>query len=344
MNGFGPRGRSRAAAVAVLASSAAVLLTSCTRYEPVTAAPAVGGPRHVVARGDTLGILALRYGVPVEDLVGANRLRDADRIFVGQSLVIPGGTRPAPVEPALVPPTRVASLPGPLAQSPFPDPATGTPAGSPAPLDTPAGREPRAQATPVLASAAAKAAPDAPATAGATGLGTLVSPRPARPTAMPPARLDPAVVRRAAGTRPPPLSGDGFLWPVAGELVNGFGDKPNGQRNDGVNIAAPAGAPVRAAEHGIVVYAGDGVAGFGNMVLLRHADGFTTAYAHADRVEVKVGEVVRRGQIVARVGATGVVASPQLHFELRSGKTPLDPQRHLTGRAAVLAGAGSGAS
>jgi len=187
--------------------------------------------------------------------------------------------------------------------------------------------------------------PDQPAIGSAAALATPpAASRPARPAAMPAVPLDPAIVRRAVRSRPPPLSGDGFLLPVAGELVNGFGDKPNGQRNDGVNIAAPAGAPVRAAEHGIVVYAGDGVAGFGNMVLLRHADGFTTAYAHADRLEVKVGDVVRRGQVVARVGATGVVASPQLHFELRSGKTPLDPQKHLTGKAAVLAGDASGAS
>jgi murein DD-endopeptidase MepM/ murein hydrolase activator NlpD len=149
-----------------------------------------------------------------------------------------------------------------------------------------------------------------------------------------------AAVRSAGPDRPPALSGDGFLWPVPGEVVDGFGEKPNGQRNDGVNIAAPAGAPVRAAEHGVVVFAGDGIAGFGNLLLIRHADGFTTAYAHAEALDVRVGDVVERGQPVARVGTTGSVEEPQLHFELRAGRTPLDPLRHLVGRPRAVATTG----
>lgn len=135
--------------------------------------------------------------------------------------------------------------------------------------------------------------------------------------------------RKAAETEPPPLSGDGFLWPVSGRVIDGFGEKPNGARNDGINIAARDGTSVRAAENGIVVYAGDSIPGFGRMLLVRHADGFTTAYAHNSSLDVGVGDKVSRGQLIAEVGSTGDVAKPQLHFELRLGAKPVDPSRHL---------------
>ena len=84
----------------------------------------------------------------------------------------------------------------------------------------------------------------------------------------------------AAQKSPPPLSGDGFLWPVQGQITSPFGPKPNGARNDGINIRAAEGTPVRAAENGVVVYAGDEIPGYGRMLLISHADGLTTAYAH----------------------------------------------------------------
>lgn len=146
--------------------------------------------------------------------------------------------------------------------------------------------------------------------------------------------------RRAAEMQPAPLSGDGFLWPVAGEVLDGFGDKPNGMRNDGINIGAASGTPVRAAEHGVVVYAGGTIPGFGNMLLIRHADGFTTAYAHNERLLVAVGDRVRRGQTIATVGASGDVTAPQLHFELRLGAKAVDPARHLVDREAGSAPSG----
>ncbi|RMF13288.1 MAG: M23 family metallopeptidase, partial [Alphaproteobacteria bacterium] len=102
-----------------------------------------------------------------------------------------------------------------------------------------------------------------------------------------------------------------------------------GLRNDGVNIAAPAGAPVRAAQAGVVAYAGDGLEAFGRLILIRHAGGWVSAYAHNAALLVHRGQRVRRGQIIARVGASGFVDRPQLHFELRRGKTPVDPLRHL---------------
>jgi murein DD-endopeptidase MepM/ murein hydrolase activator NlpD len=136
--------------------------------------------------------------------------------------------------------------------------------------------------------------------------------------------------RRAASRTPPALTGDGFLWPVRGRVLDAFGAKPNGARNDGINIAAIDRTPVRAAENGIVVYAGDTIPGFGRMLLVRHAGGFTTAYAHNSALFVRVGDEVERGQVIAHVGNSGAVASPQLHFEMRVGRKPVDPARHLT--------------
>lgn len=124
---------------------------------------------------------------------------------------------------------------------------------------------------------------------------------------------------------PPARTGSGFDWPVAGTIVSTFGPKERGLRNDGLNIAAPRGAPVRAAEDGVVAYAGDGLQGFGNLLLIRHADGWVTAYAHNDDMLVRRGDRVERGQMIARVGSTGSVTSPQLHFEVRRGRRALDP-------------------
>jgi murein DD-endopeptidase MepM/ murein hydrolase activator NlpD len=143
--------------------------------------------------------------------------------------------------------------------------------------------------------------------------------------------------RKAATSDLPNLSGDGFLWPVSGRVVDKFGAKPNGARNDGVNIAATEGAPIHAAENGIVVYAGDSIPGFGQMLLIRHADGYTTAYAHASALLRQVGDTVTRGEVIARVGATGDVASPQLHFQLREGKKAVDPTRHLVDQDTLVA-------
>lgn len=124
---------------------------------------------------------------------------------------------------------------------------------------------------------------------------------------------------------PPARTGRGFDWPVTGTIVSTFGPKEQGLRNDGLNIAAPSGAPVRAAEDGVVAYAGDGLQGFGNLLLVRHADGWVTAYAHNEEILVRRGDRVERGQMIARVGSTGSVTSPQLHFEVRRGRRALDP-------------------
>ena len=114
-------------------------------------------------------------------------------------------------------------------------------------------------------------------------------------------------------------------------MITGFGPKPTGQQNDGINIAVPEGTPVKASDDGVVAYAGNELKGYGNLVLVRHSNGFVTAYAHASELMVKRGDSVKRGQTIAKSGQTGNVTSPQLHFEVRKGATPVDPIQHLAG-------------
>jgi murein DD-endopeptidase MepM/ murein hydrolase activator NlpD len=121
-----------------------------------------------------------------------------------------------------------------------------------------------------------------------------------------------------------------FRWPVRGRIIAGFGPKPNGQENDGINLAVPEGTSVKAADDGVVAYAGNELKGYGNLVLVRHKNGYVTAYAHASQLKVHRGEAVKRGQIIALAGETGSVNSPQLHFEIRKGSTPVDPSQFLT--------------
>lgn len=120
-----------------------------------------------------------------------------------------------------------------------------------------------------------------------------------------------------------------FRWPVTGHVIEAFGQRPNGTTNDGINLAVPAGTPIKAAEDGVVAYSGNELKGYGNLVLIRHADNFVSAYANASELLVKRGDSVKRGQVIARAGQTGNVSSPQLHFEIRKGSTPVDPRKYL---------------
>jgi murein DD-endopeptidase MepM/ murein hydrolase activator NlpD len=122
------------------------------------------------------------------------------------------------------------------------------------------------------------------------------------------------------------VSAGDFRWPARGRVIAGFG--ANGG-NEGINIAVPEGTPVKAAEAGTVTYAGSEVKGYGNLILVRHDNGFVSAYAHNGSLSVKRGEQVKRGQVIATSGQTGNVTSPQLHFEIRKGATPVDPMKHL---------------
>jgi murein DD-endopeptidase MepM/ murein hydrolase activator NlpD len=122
-----------------------------------------------------------------------------------------------------------------------------------------------------------------------------------------------------------------FRWPVRGKVITSYGAKTNGKANDGINLAVPEGTPVKAAEDGVVAYSGNELKGYGNLVLVRHSNGYVTAYAHASELLVKRGDPIKRGQIIAKSGQSGEVGSPQLHFEIRKGSSPVDPLQFLNG-------------
>lgn len=258
---------------------------------PIAGETVVGSDegRHLVLPGETLPELAHRYGVPPRTLARVNAVQAPYAVHAGQVLSIPATTKVA-AAPQVRPQPALARV-----------------------------------ALPVIATR--ELAPPVPRVILASEQADPGSSSVLAAPAMTPAEME--ATRRAAAKVPPALSGEGFLWPVAGEVASGFGEKPNGWRNDGINILAPLGASVVAAENGVVVYAGDEIPGYGNMLLISHADGFTTAYAHNRDLLVRVGEVVGRGQEVATVGATGGIGLPQLHFELRQGKEPIDPVAQL---------------
>jgi murein DD-endopeptidase MepM/ murein hydrolase activator NlpD len=123
----------------------------------------------------------------------------------------------------------------------------------------------------------------------------------------------------------PRSASDKLRWPVSGRIISGFGQRSDGTHNDGINLSVPPGTSVHAAEQGTVAYAGSELKGYGNLILVRHDNGWVTAYAHNDQLLVKRGDKVQRGQVIAKAGRTGSVDQPQLHFELRQGSKPVDP-------------------
>ncbi len=148
---------------------------------------------------------------------------------------------------------------------------------------------------------------------------------PAAPKAGP-VKLAPKPLPTLAGPAPR------FDWPLTGTVLASFGAKPGGRFNDGINLKATAGEPIRAAADGVVAYAGNALAGFGNLLLVKHADGWVSAYGHNAALLVARGARVAKGQVIARAGATGSVSVPQLHFELRRGRTAVDPLKLLPAR------------
>jgi murein DD-endopeptidase MepM/ murein hydrolase activator NlpD len=136
------------------------------------------------------------------------------------------------------------------------------------------------------------------------------------------------VTASAPATASEPTSGR-FRWPARGRVIAAYGRRPDGTQNDGINLALPQGAEVHASEAGKVAYAGNELKGYGNLILVRHDNGWVSAYAHNDQLLVKRDDVVRRGQVIAKAGKTGSVDQPQLHFELRQGSRPVDPMQHL---------------
>ena len=256
---------------------------------------------YVVVKGDSLLGISHKTGVPYSTLARMNNITDPNLIKVGQRLKLPSTSQAqvAPLEPVSRPTVTATPV------APAPTPAQDSKKGGYATL---ADRE-----------KAAEAAPPPP------------PPPPAAPVAQPaPAPQQAAAAPAPAPVQaPPPKSGKGFIWPVRGEVIAEFGAAGKGVHNDGINIAVPKGTPVTASDDGVVAYAGNELRGFGNMLLVKHADGWMTAYAHNDQLLVKRGELVKRGQKIAISGDSGGVGQPQLHFELRQGTRAVDPQTML---------------
>ena len=300
---------------------------------PVAAAPRQNPDSIIVPPGETLYAVARRYDVPIRSLIEKNRLTPPYRLAAGTRLALPK-VRQHVVQPGetlysvsrrygvdasalartndLSPPYTIKTgvpliLPAPVETEPPLRTAAARPPSPPQPAAPPAAEPPPA----------AQAAPPAqPPTASAAE-----APSPAPPPAPPAA---PAESAAAA-----PLRAGRFDVPVRGRVISVYGPAAGGTHNDGINIAAPKGAPIVAADDGTVAYAGNELRGFGNLVLIKHAEGWVTAYAHCDTIAVHRGERVRRGQPIATVGATGSVDEPQLHFEVRRGTRALDPALYL---------------
>ncbi len=315
-----------------------------------------GGITITVAPGDTVDAIARRYGVSSTAIMQANHLTAAASIQAGQSLLIPGHhsqRRP------------VASVPRQTAVS-HARTRTTAPAGTHvvAPGETLSSvarlyghsRSTIAKANEITPDTKLRIGqqltiPGAKSTRVAAGnpvrspqaaTGGHVPAVPVPSHSPPPQRVataeagaplpaaEPAVIRSEAPAEATNSAG-GFRWPVRGRVIAGFGQETSGQHNDGINLAVPEGTSIKAAEEGTVAYAGSELKGYGNLLLVRHNNGFVTAYAHASELLVKRGDQVKRGQIIARAGQTGNVSSPQLHFEIRKGATPVDPTRYLSG-------------
>jgi len=158
----------------------------------------------------------------------------------------------------------------------------------------------------------------------------------AKPLPAPAVAEEPAAPAEQQVAEQAPVAGaPGLRWPVRGKVISGFGLKANGLKNEGINIAVPEGTSIRAADSGVIAYAGNELKGYGNLVLIRHESGYVTAYAHAKELFVKRGDTVKRGDVIAKAGQTGSVSSPQLHFEVRKGATALDPMKFLSSSTAA---------
>jgi murein DD-endopeptidase MepM/ murein hydrolase activator NlpD len=320
---------------------------------------AAGGESIQVQQGGTLYGIARRHGVSIAALIEVNGLGHGASIKPGQQLLLPAGATPASTAPAESrAPAAVAKAPPattPIAKKGWEGRHTMKAGESlygiarqhgvtlaelqrvngiteptrvrvGAVLSVPGRAEPE-RAPPPAAPRVAQGAMPPPGQARiintpneARGEQRTAALGDRRNDANEPAS-EPAPAREAAATK--------FRWPARGKVIATFGKRTDGTHNDGINIAIPQGTDVHAAEGGRVAYAGNELKGYGNLVLIRHDNGWVSAYAHADQILVKRDDAVRRGQVIAKAGRTGTVDQPQLHFELRHGAKPVDPLPHM---------------
>jgi murein DD-endopeptidase MepM/ murein hydrolase activator NlpD len=324
---------------------------------------AEGGTPVTLGANDTVMSLSNRYGVPPQALLKANGLRSASDARPGQRLIIPvyhangvaasAVSQPMPARPATsfqrpssstLPPVATRTVierPAKLASAPHAEQAAAA-RRQKAENDA----HPKADAAKIAAMKKAEAAKKAEiAKAKAEEhKAKLAAEKQAKEAKLAEAKAAQEAHKAAAAKAPakaevlasrpadpdqtgslPKVEADDFRWPARGRIITAY--RKGG--NEGINISLPEGTPVRAADAGTVAYAGSELKGYGNLVLVRHANGFVSAYAHNEALLVKRGQTVTRGQVIAKSGQTGNVSSPQLHFELRKGATPVDPVPYL---------------
>jgi murein DD-endopeptidase MepM/ murein hydrolase activator NlpD len=294
-----------------------------------------------VGYGESIETIAHRYHVPASALMQTNGIRDAGQIRPGQRLVIPRyvtnasqtATAHGPAQPATRGSTHVVQAGDTLMSIARRNGVTLSALAHANKIETtsklsigdrltiPAGGHAVAAARPAAGQQVAQpraAKPEKVASAAPVQSAHV-------------AKEEPRTTETVVKTAEPSGAMPSFRWPVRGRVIAGFGSKPNGTQNDGINLAVPEGTPIKAADDGVVAYAGNELKGYGNLVLIRHANGFVSAYAHASELMVKRGDTIKRGQVIAHAGQTGNVTSPQLHFEIRKGSTPVDPTQYLGG-------------
>ena len=311
------------------------------------------GTTIIVGTSDTLDTLSRRYNVSPAAILQANGYKGPRTLSPGQQLIIPRQTAAAPALSAPASKTVTAvSAPATvhvvnrgdtllsvarrnhvpvaeLAKANSLEPSAKLKLGSKitVPGAKTAAVAPAAQPAAVAAAQPAAAlAPPATKTAAVTA-GPPQTARLAQATA----KVEDTSVETSAKATDATGALPTFRWPVRGKVITSYGAKTNGKSNDGINLAVPEGTPVKAAEDGVVAYSGNELKGYGNLVLVRHSNGYVTAYAHASELLVKRGETIKRGQIIAKSGQSGEVGSPQLHFEIRKGSSPVDPLQFLNG-------------
>jgi len=300
---------------AICLLSSVFCLLSCTAFGPPQAnfpdrEGIIPGETVTVQGNQNIYVVAQQYHVPMRDLIVLNNIKPPFTLRAGDKLTLPAGHRGAGASEMATASSMQMPPPGPASVTAVE--ATSLPPVQSAPLPPP--------------SAGAKYAnTPKPSTPSAEVLTTPSPVKPMQSTAAPPGGQPLASLTPPEITPPPEAPDISFKWPVQGPVLSPFGPKGQGLNNDGVNIGAPKGAPVVAAASGIVVYAGNEMKGFGNLILIRHQGGWVTAYAHLDRTLVSKDAVVAAGDEIGTVGKSGSVSSPQLHFETRYQGKPVDP-------------------
>lgn len=276
--------------------SAAVAPAAASRSTHAAASAASGDDwqgAYQVQSGDSLYNIARQHDVRVADLQRANGITNPRQLKPGITLRVPGGAGSSPT----------------IAAAPHSSTSTMQ-----AEAEAEAPRDIQSSTRPTVINSGKRVA-----SLNSGGISD----------AAPAASSDLAKPVQTVAITPSQIGTNSLRWPSKGKVLSGFGQRGDGTHNDGINIAVPKGADVHAAADGEVAYAGSELKGYGNLVLLRHDNGWVTAYAHADQLLVKRGDKIRRGDIIAKAGATGQVDQPQLHFELRQGSKPIDPLPYL---------------